>query len=181
MLSKEQIFDIAYQIPGQTWPLELDWIYNTLKDRPGTTHLEVGSYCGRSLWVAAAALQRGAIISVDDFSEGADEFWITGVFHATVNAIKRHFPQVSVATIRKNSVDARLNFTRKVDSIFIDACHHYAECKADIEGWSHFLSDDGVMFGHDYWARHPGVMDAVHEATLGEFAVIPRTRIWVKS
>lgn len=81
--------------------------------------------------------------------------------------------------MHKNSTDAlRQMFIDgvKVDTIYIDACHEYAECRADIEH-ARALQDNGIIFGHDYSPRDPGVMDAVNEC-FSNFKTIEGTRFW---
>ena len=50
-----------------------------------------------------------------------------------------------------------------LDFVFIDADHSYEGCKADIEAWRPKLRRGGLLSGHDYSEKFPGVMQAVNE------------------
>jgi hypothetical protein len=50
-----------------------------------------------------------------------------------------------------------------LDFVFIDANHSYEGCKHDIEAWLPKLKDHGLLCGHDYSEKFPGVIQAVNE------------------
>jgi hypothetical protein len=50
------------------------------------------------------------------------------------------------------------------DMIYIDALHDYESVKADIERAKKLIVPGGIIAGHDYCDRFPGVMRAVDEA-----------------
>lgn len=60
MLDQHNAVIRSYQIPGQCWPSELCWLYDTFSR--SRSHAEVGVYCGRSLFASAAGMQPGAVI-----------------------------------------------------------------------------------------------------------------------
>jgi predicted O-methyltransferase YrrM len=181
MLTRQEALEIAYAIPGQTWPTELGWIYDTVRERVSRKYVDVGTYCGRSLWIAAAGMashgETGQVIAVDNFSEQIEATWASGVIRLTLNMIHRKFPTVTTKLIELGSLEA-MRVVENPDFVFIDANHNYAECLADIEGWSGVAVPDAVICGHDYWPAHIGVMDAVNHFYRGTFKVIPGTRIW---
>lgn len=47
--------------------------------------------------------------------------------------------------------------------VYIDGDHKYKPCKSDISIWWQRLRDGGVLAGHDYTLRLPGVVRAVNE------------------
>ena len=116
------------------------------------------------------------IVSVDDGSECTCPEWVESVLGATLKLISNPTTQK-----RMHSQDAAreclLDHCR-FDSIFIDGCHEYAECKADIQAWLPLLNPGGIICGHDYWPAHIGVMDAVNEVFSDRYCVVPGTRIW---
>ena len=182
-MNKSEAMEIAYTIPGQTWHSELGWLYETIKKSKAKKYVDVGTFCGRSLWVAATAIsahgEGGEVIAVDNFSEQSDPLWAAGVIGLTISMIKRRLPNVTPKLLRMSSLDAMQHpVVTETDFVFIDANHDYAECLADIEGWSSVALDEALICGHDYWPAHIGVMDAVNNFYKSEFSVIPGTRIW---
>lgn len=182
-MDKLRAIESCYLIPGNCWPAELDFIYNTCKHRH--SYLEVGVFCGKSLFCASMALSHGATIylvdNCSDYKHFPSNEWGNKVLEATLDSIHKHRPdiRVNLAYMHKNSTDAlRQMFIDgiKVDTIYIDACHEYAECRADIEH-ARALQDNGIIFGHDYSPRNPGVMDAVNEC-FSNFKTVEGTRFW---
>lgn len=174
MLERHQCVTMCYNIPGQTWPSELGWLYDTFKH--SKAHVEVGTYCGRSLLASCGAMDPGAlVVAVDNDQEAWSADWVIVVREATIKLIP-----VPVHKMVTGSLEAALECHRlglMFDSVFIDANHHYAECCADIEAWRALLKPGGILAGHDYWPVHTGVMDAVNRLVPG-FEVVPGTRIW---
>jgi len=175
-MDRAQVIKYSYQIPGQMWPVELGWLYDTFSK--STHHLEIGVYCGRSTYVTAYGMSKGVIYAVDAcLSDIQTPEWIASVRSATFEACK---PSKCIINFMPNySVDAArlIPQNTRFDSIFIDGDHNYAECRADIECWLPFLRPGGIISGHDFWSRDAGVMEAVHQ-TLPSFKVAKNTRIW---
>lgn len=181
MLTPEQAVELCYEIPGQTWPLELRWLYNL-----GTlsrSHVEIGAYCGRSLMATVLGMPQGsAALAVDnDQAMGQTSLaWVVSVRDATLREIT-DLSGIQPELMSMSSLDAARKCCasgRKFDSVFIDSSHHYAETKAEIEVWGSLLSTGGIISGHDYWPVHVGVMDAVNEVFGDSFGIVPGTRIW---
>jgi hypothetical protein len=176
-MNREQVINQCYQVPGQTWPIELGWLYDTISQ--SKSHAEIGTYCGRSLLASCGGMTvDSSIIYVDDQSEWVNKDWVNSVLKATINLVPNN---ISVKQFTMHSVDAARECYRlglRFDSVFIDGCHEYAECKADIEAWRLLLNPNGLMCGHDYWPNHYGVMDAVNEVFAGKHSVFSGSRIW---
>lgn len=168
----------CYEIPGQMWPAELCWLYDEFSK--SRSHVEIGTYCGRSLLASCGGMRHDSVIvSVDNDVDSSRTHpnWVKTVRRATIDALILK----KVRLLETDSLSAALichNEGLKFDSIFIDACHEYAECSADIQAWMPLLNPGGIIAGHDYWPAHIGVMDAVNEVFSGRFSVVPNTRIW---
>lgn len=175
MIERHQCVTMCYNIPGQTWPTELCWLYDTFKD--SRAHAEIGTYCGRSLLATCGGMKAGSsVLAVDDDSEAFNGQWVSSVRRQTFDLL---IP-VPVTEWRMGSLQAAVqafDSGMRFDSVFIDACHHYAECSADIQAWRSLIKPGGILAGHDYWPAYTGVMDAVNELVPG-FQVVPGTRIW---
>lgn len=168
---------LCYAVPGMLWPSEQSWIHDRFSK--SKDHLEVGVYCGRSMLATAMGNRTCSIVGVDNQAENnGDAKWTADVRRATIDLIRRK-TTCKVEMILKHSMDAFRDLAQrgsKFDSVFIDACHFYAECKADIEAFTSLIRPGGIIAGHDYWPQHPGVMEAVNET--GPFNVVSGTRIW---
>ena len=67
-------------------------------------------------------------------------------------------------------------WTVKADIVYIDAMHDYESVKADIAHWAPHVATGGLLCGHDFSWKFPGVERAVKES--GEFGVI--STIWMR-
>jgi hypothetical protein len=65
--------------------------------------------------------------------------------------------------IRKKSTDAIHDISEKVDFVYIDACHDYKSVLEDIKTYYPILKSGGIIGGHDFCPRYPGVARAVNE------------------
>lgn len=64
-----------------------------------------------------------------------------------------------------------------LDFVFIDADHTYEGCKADILAWAPKVRVGGMICGHDYSQKWPGVIQAVNELT--DKRLISHDSVWV--
>lgn len=188
--------EIAYSIPGQTWPCELRWLSTAFAR--SMVHIEVGVYCGRSFYVSCMGLPRGATaIAVDNDSDpnvGTGfphpcQDWVKTIRGMTIDSIKKHRPDLNVMSWLLSSIDASRRFSSEIfdrvigpRSVFIDGSHDYESVVSDIQSWSPMVQNrDSIICGHDYWAANYPVMDAVnHCFSEEEWGVIEGTRIWAK-
>lgn len=65
-----------------------------------------------------------------------------------------------------------------LDFVFIDAEHSYPAVKADIAAWGPKVRPGGIIAGHDYCERFPGVAQAVQEAFPPPFSFYTWGDIW---
>ena len=65
---------------------------------------------------------------------------------------------------RQHTVEAAKGVQdESLDFVFIDADHSYEGCLADIRAWGPKVKFGGLIAGHDYSEKWPGVMRAVNE------------------
>lgn len=176
-MNRDETIRFCYQIPGQCWPTELGWLFDTFAE--STSHLEVGVYCGRSLFATCGGmLPIAKVYAIDDdrADMGVSREWVQAVRKATLDIIT---PRVRLLPVSSLEAAHHLQGIR-FDSIYIDGCHEYAECLADIQLWSRFVRPGGIIAGHDYWPIDTGVIEAVNEAFAGTHSTAADTRIWYK-
>lgn len=95
-----------------------------------------------------------------------DEFH-RAALHETMTSMREHIAKGVVRPLCGESVDIASRFPdRYLDWVYIDACHTYEACKADLDAWSPKVKHGGYIMGHDYartirWAE--GVIRAVTE------------------
>ncbi len=177
VLTKEQVLLFACEIPGQTWYRELSFLYDAVAE--SKRHVEVGVYCGRSLFVASHGMQSGEIIAIDN-RQGMGVVPVDFARDMTNLVIRHANPKVNITLIEASSVDAsrRRECQGPFDSAFIDGDHSFEYVLSDIESWLPQMRIGGLMMGHDYWAAHLGVMDAVHKVFGGCCNVVRDSRLW---
>jgi len=66
---------------------------------------------------------------------------------------------------------------QSLDFVFIDAQHDYHSVKKDIELWAPKVKPGGLISGHDYDPKFPGVIQAVDESFNVE---VGRNFVWRK-
>jgi hypothetical protein len=178
----------CYTIPGWCFPRELGAIYDLCHG--STLHVEIGTYCGRSLFAAVKSMAAGRAIAIDPMEFEAkqslyptpSEDWPRDVLAATLRALRRHRPDVAVELWQEPAFDAaRRHDLSGITSLYIDDDHHYAELLGHLEVWYPRMAAGGVLLGHDYWSCQPGVIEAVEEFFgRGNLAVeiVSQTRLW---
>ncbi len=184
MIDRHSAVTRAYPIPGQTWPSELCWLYDNLAGDK-KMHVEVGVYCGRSLFTSCASMSRSTIVAVDLEPPPGDKThpssdWVNGVRAVTLEAIER-LTSNEVRLSLRGSIEESKRVRKEigqVDSVFIDGDHTYESASGDIEAWKPLIKQGGLICGHDYSTAFPGVMDAVNNLVPG-FRVVENTRIWI--
>lgn len=65
--------------------------------------------------------------------------------------------------IRKTSEQSGKELDVALDFIFIDANHTYEHVMKDLQIWVPKVRSGGLIIGHDWWSKFPGVITAVIE------------------
>jgi len=169
-LSEKDLWLIAAEIiPGFHTRGELAWLYDAFS--PSKTHVEVGSFCGRSLFASAGGMEGAHVISIEPGMEYPTprykvltQAWRTTVLRATLEMLRRTKPDSRFTLIERYSPGALEGFKAgELDSVYIDGNHQYESCKADIAAALSKIHPGGIIAGHDYITTFPGVMRAVNE------------------
>lgn len=120
-----------------------------LKHCPGVRVLAVDPW---KEYPGNKALPGGEDYSTWDFTKVEEAFW------GNVGTDKDR-----VIMERKESVQAAREWQRGaiLGVVFIDAAHDYQNCLDDIDAWWPLVRSGGILAGHDYQHKFPGVLRAV--------------------
>jgi len=160
-------FGNSLRIHGWMEPYELMWLAS--QATMCKQICEIGSWRGRS---TRALLDNtsGTVLAVDTWAGSNDEGF-PGVkdpeilFQEFLDNMK-DVPKGKLSIFHGLSLDGAAHCKAKnqtFDMLFIDADHSYEAVKADILAWSPLVIPSGVLCGHDYSWKFPGVVQAVNE------------------
>ena len=157
---------------------EKRYLRNIVAELPkDCTIVEVGSYLGKSARQFGKGLKRfrrkGVIHCVDRWCDydGEDGAEVRKRF----DRLMKPFPHKA---IQEDSATAHKHFEDKsVDLLYIDANHSYECVKEDITNWYPKLKKNGILIGHDYSEKFPGVEKATKEIFGDKVNVVARS-IW---
>jgi predicted O-methyltransferase YrrM len=131
----------------------------------GGSMVEIGCWRGLSTSYVArlAAAQGTRLVCVDAWDGSTDDF--DAAYRAQPGAAadfeaNMHRLGLQVEIRRARSPAAAKAFA-DLDLVFLDASHDEAGVAADLAGWSAALKPRGVLAGHDFTPKHPGVIQAV--------------------
>lgn len=196
----DDVIRAAFLIPGWCYLHELEYIYRLTKQ--SKKHLEIGTFSGKSLFVAGCAMDNGSeILCVDpmDFTyvqdidpyfripydnSGGIKSWIEDIFDLTVKALATIVPDTKITLVKETSVKAATQYDGGFfDTMYIDGVHIKQFVEMDIESWWPYLKPNGTMLGHDYSGQHIGVVEAVNDlfgpsSQYGSYETIHNTRFW---
>jgi len=162
-------------------------VASTLK--PAAYWVELGSWCGRGLWAAACGMpERAAVCGIDicqgslPIQEGSnqcaphgDRDWQLDLLDATVNAIER-LAGTATTYLIGDSASYAGGLVSPVDVLVVDAAHEYDSVRRDLDAWLPKMKPGGLVIGHDYTAKNPGVVRAFDERFGGKCEAIKGTR-----
>lgn len=77
----------------------------------------------------------------------------------------------STKILRMSSSEAAFIMPSFLDLVFVDAIHSYEAVMDDIKWWLPKVRTGGVLCGHDYIKKWPGVKKAVNESLSDQFVV----------
>lgn len=154
----------SYAINGWMAEAELRFLAEMASERK--VIFEIGSYQGKSTRVMADnSTDTSVIYAIDSW-----DYYITTIIKSdfvTYNQflcnLYDHILSGKVIPCVSSWKDYIPKIRGKADFIFIDGDHIYNSVKHDINKALEWLSDDGIIAGHDYDEPFPGVVKAVHE------------------
>lgn len=170
---------------------EAEYLYDTAaKFVEPVVWVELGSWCGRSLWAAGCGLPEHSDLDAFDpctailpATEGSDQCFVHGdgllqwsILNAVTEAIFR-LARVEAKHHRKRSIEGAAHYAdSSVDVLMIDADHRYESVRDDLATWLPKLTPGGLVIGHDYTRKNPGVMQAFNERFGDKCRAVTGTR-----
>lgn len=121
-----------------------------LKTLPNAIVWAIDPWCAMP---AQKSVKDGETYEEWDFEKIETEFWKNVGEHGN-----------RVRMLRETSEEAAKDMGCNLDLVFIDAAHDYESVKADIKRWYPLVKNGGVLAGHDFNHKWPGVQRAIAES-----------------
>lgn len=173
----------AFQSPLRRW----DVLQGIAESINAKTFVEVGCKNGKTTGHMLAACPDLHVIAIDPWSPVPNEAedykdWdyaaIEREFWENVGEHKDRCEMLRITSTEAAQCFADTASTPP-DLVFIDAAHDYANVMADVRAWWPIVRKGGVLCGHDYSHKFPGVMRAVADCfPLMKVAVCPDS-VWM--
>ena len=146
------------------------WYARFARGLRGGVFVEVGSWKGRSTsFIGRICNANGTrLVCVDHWNGSRDVLATRYAAALAVEDVEQTFRAnmhelgITVEVMAEPSLVAAARFAAaSVDRVFLDASHDGASVAEDLVAWSNVLRPDGILAGHDYSPRHPGLCAAV--------------------
>jgi SAM-dependent methyltransferase len=168
------------------------WYARFARALRGGTFVEVGCWKGRSTsFIGAICNANGTrLVCVDHWKGSRDVLQPRYETALAVEDVEQTFRSnmralgIDVEIIAEPSVIAAQRFeAQSVDRVFLDGSHDHASVAQDLVVWSERLRPDGILAGHDYGPKHPGLREAVDAFALSRELTVrrgPRDIWWLE-
>jgi hypothetical protein len=157
-------------IPGFFTEDEGRWYARFARGLVGGIFVEVGSWKGRSTSFVGPVCRANntRLVCVDHWKGSRDgladtyaralaEEDVEATFRANMEALA-----IDVEVLAESSVAAAARFSEgTVGRVFLDGGHDEETVTHDLHAWFPRLTADGLLGGHDYDEKHPGLVRAV--------------------
>jgi predicted O-methyltransferase YrrM len=162
-----RLFDLAERVTGFMPADEGRALYDSaLSFLHGGTAVEIGTYCGKStVLLAAAAARTGSVLFTVDHHHGSEEHQPGWEFHDvsmvdpasgrfdTLPQFRRTMDDIGlddnlVAVVGKSAAVAR-GWGTPLELLFIDGGHSEDAANADFDGWAPWVAVGGGLVIHD--------------------------------
>lgn len=165
-------------VSGWLFPEEVDFLYNTARERaPFGAIVELGSFRGKSTVALASGIiasGAGATVTAVDTFEGSAN--LEGLGLDTFGEFRANVESAGVADVvrplRALTGDAARSFDAPISMLFVDADHSYEGVSADFRNWFPKLMPNAVIAFHD--STWEGVERLLHEAVYGHLHDVRR-------
>ncbi len=146
--------------------------------------VELGVSQGRFTMYLCATMHDMQMMAVDRWEEQPEhpsEGWVgwnhEGSYRKFSETCKAYFPGRVAIHRMDSAAAASLVEDGSMDFVFIDADHSYEGCLKDIDAWLPKVRKGGLIAGHDYNKKWPGVVQSVSERF--QKIAIARDSVWL--
>lgn len=169
------------------------WYARFARGLKGGVFVEIGSWKGRSTsFIGRICNASGTrLVCVDHWSGSVDGLAERYAAALAVEDVERTFRdnmralEIEVDVMAESSASAAGRFApHSVDRVFLDGSHDGRSVAEDLVLWSERLSAQGVIGGHDYSPKHPGLCEAVDAFANARGLRVrrgPRSIYWLES
>lgn len=145
---------------------------------PQATMAEIGVWTGAGTRIFTKYFR--TVYAIDPWEPGPEIASEYNMIEVEAIFDRRFKDNEKIIKVRQESIEAAETFKDSFfDMVYIDAIHDYEHAKQDIEIWKNKIKKGGILAGHDYEKRFPGVKKAVDEIGL-PFLKFPDTSWAVK-
>lgn len=137
---------------------------------PNSTGVEVGSWLGESAIIFAESGRIQSLTCIDT--------WQQPEIERAFDLNTEPYPVIQKKKLA-GTIATRLFQDESLDFVYIDGNHKYSVVKDDIDYWLPKIKPDGLICGHDYDPKYPGVIQAVL-MILGKPDLIFGDTSWLK-
>lgn len=131
---------------------------------------EIGVYQGKTSYHILDATETRILYMIDPYKRNYDPNQWTYSTHGNPDkdhksvkrTFERQFPNRH-RLLRETSSKAACILDVELDFVFIDANHIHEHVLQDLKLWVPKVKQGGLIMGHDWWGKFPGVITAVTE------------------
>ncbi len=169
------------------------WYARFARGLRGGTFVEIGSWKGRSTsFIGRICNENGTrLVCVDHWGGSVDGLADRYAAALAVEDVQRTFREnmasleIIVDVLAESSAAAAARFELgSVGRVFLDGSHDGPSVADDLTVWSARLSAGGILGGHDYSPKHPGLCEAVDAFALARGYRVrrgPRSIYWLEA
>jgi hypothetical protein len=145
---------------------------------------EIGVYRGETSSHILGATETRMLYMVDPYVKNYDPsdptYSTRGNPDHDYDMVKKKFAQQfpnRYTLLRQTSSQAAQVLDVELDFVFIDANHMYEHISRDLKLWVPKVKSGGLIMGHDWWRKFPGVITAVMEYAHDSQAFVMPDRV----
>lgn len=169
------------------------WYARFARALRGGVFVEVGSWKGRSTSFIGKVCNENQtrLVCVDHWKGSVDQLSDRYAAALAIEDVEQTFRTnmralgIAIEVVAEPSRLAATRFERRsIDRVFLDGSHDGPSVAEDLELWSERLREDGILAGHDYTPKHPGLCAAVDAFASSRGLVVkrgPRSIYWLAS